>query len=247
MAEKPEPTADRWIRTLKNNPMVATVVVIAVVIIGIGGVAEAIKHLEEIFPSSHEKAAKAEPVKSPTLQSTGAQAGPGSDKQLRGFLAAKQLAVPGTTYTDGELIRDFDVKPMSSQFNESSPILSGTFRALSSESSSAVGDYDRFLLQKDGVVVGAMIEQTCKSNSVIMCNDNYKEWKSYLEKIEGPMQERVRTLPGFTSATASGIGGGKLSESTAFDGQWRIYISRLDPPGPTASSTITLLIARGPY
>jgi hypothetical protein len=247
MAEKPESTADRWIRSLKNNPMVAAIVVVGVVVIGVGGVAEAIKHLEEILPSSHEKAAKAEPVKSPTLQSTGAQAGPSSDKQLRGFLAAKQLAVPGTTYTDGELIRDFDVKPMSSQMNVSSPILSGNFRGLSSESSSAVGYYGRFLLQKDGVVVGSMITQTCKSNAAIMCNDNYTEWKSYLEKIEGPMQDRIRMFAGFTSATASGIGGGKFSESTAYDGQWRMYVSRLDPPDSTASTDITLLIARDSY
>jgi hypothetical protein len=247
MAEKPDPTSDRWIRALKNNPTVATIVVIGVIVIGIGGVAEAIKHVEEIIPSSREKVANTEIGKSPEVQSPGAHAGPGTDKQLQGFLAAKELAVPGTTYTDGELMRDFDVKPMSTPINVSSPILSGSFRGLSSESSSAVGAYGRFLLQKDGVVVGAMITQTCKSNAAIMCNNNYTEWKSYLEKIEGPMQDSVRTLAGFTSATASGTEGGKLSESTAYDGQWRIYISRLDPPDSTASNIITLLIARDPY
>lgn len=64
----------------------ATIVVTGVIIIAIGTVAEAIKHVEEIFPSSP------------------APATPGSDRQLRGFLCAKQLAVPGATYTDGELI-----------------------------------------------------------------------------------------------------------------------------------------------
>jgi hypothetical protein len=47
MSEKTESTADRWIRTLKNNWIIAGLVVLAVTIIGIGAVAEAIKHIRE--------------------------------------------------------------------------------------------------------------------------------------------------------------------------------------------------------
>ena len=84
MSEQKESTADRWIRTLKNNRAIAAMVVIAVVIIGIGAVAEAIKHIREsITPgteqpansSAHSKASRVEEG-SPPAQPTQAASVP---------------------------------------------------------------------------------------------------------------------------------------------------------------------------
>jgi hypothetical protein len=58
MAEKTESTADRWIRALKNNRFIAPIVVAAVIIIGIGAVAEAIKHIREGIAPTTEQHAK---------------------------------------------------------------------------------------------------------------------------------------------------------------------------------------------
>jgi len=53
--EKSESTADRWIRSLKNNRVIAAIVVVAVTIIGIGAVAEAIKHIRESITPGTEQ------------------------------------------------------------------------------------------------------------------------------------------------------------------------------------------------
>ena len=49
-----EPTADRWIRALRNNKIIAAIVVVAVIVIGIGAVAEALKHVKDWFGASPE-------------------------------------------------------------------------------------------------------------------------------------------------------------------------------------------------
>ena len=59
--KKTESTADRWIRALKNNRIVAVIVVAAVIITGIGAVTEAIKHVKEAIVPPHESPSKSEP------------------------------------------------------------------------------------------------------------------------------------------------------------------------------------------
>ena len=59
---KEESTADRWIRVLKNNRAIAAVVVLAVIIIGVGAVAEAIKHIRESFAPAIERQGKSAAV-----------------------------------------------------------------------------------------------------------------------------------------------------------------------------------------
>jgi len=51
LSEKSESTADRWIRALKNNQVIAALVVFAVIVIGLGAVAGALKSVRDWIPS----------------------------------------------------------------------------------------------------------------------------------------------------------------------------------------------------
>jgi hypothetical protein len=167
-------------------------------------------------------------------------------RQLRAFLAAKQLAVPGSSYGDAALISQYGVSPQSNGYNLSYPVLSGTYRALTSDISSPIGHFSRIFAEQNGSLVGVLIVETCAGGGTVICANNYADWKSSLESIVGNLQESKQTLGG-------GPGGGPFANQSgsthtqliAYDDPWRVYIDRMDSAsgGPTA---ITLVVASLP-
>ena len=111
-------------------------------------------------------------------------------RRLRAFLAAKQLAVPGSSYGDAALISQYGVSPQSNAINLSYPALSGTYRALTSENGSPIGHFSRIFAEQNGSLVGVLIVETCAGNATVICAHNYADWKSSLESIEANTRRR---------------------------------------------------------
>jgi len=167
-------------------------------------------------------------------------------RQLRAFLAAKQLAVPGSSYGDAALISQYGVSPQSNGYNLSYPVLSGTYRALTSDNSSPIGHFSRIFAEQNGSLVGVLIVETCAGGGTVICAHNYADWKSSLESIVGNLQESKQTLGGGPGGGPfANQSGSTLTQLIAYDDPWRVYIDRMDSAsgGPTA---ITLVVASLP-
>ncbi len=164
------------------------------------------------------------------------------DRRLRGFLAAKQLAVPGASYGDADLVSEFGVQPLLGGINLSYPILNGSYRALRADIASPIGHFSRIFVEQNGALIGVVISQTCMGNATVVCSNNYTDWKSSIGQILGSFQESQQNLAGGPAAGPFANTGGTLTQSIVYDHPWRVYLDRLDPPagGPTA---ITLIVA----
>jgi hypothetical protein len=164
------------------------------------------------------------------------------DRRLRGFLAAKQLAVPGASYGDADLVLQFGVQLLPGGINLSYPTLNGSYRALRADIASPIGHFSRVFAERNGALVGVVITQTCMSNATVVCSTNYADWKSSLGQILGMFQESKHALAGGPAAGPFANAGGTLTQSIAYDHPWRVYLDRLDPSngGPTV---ITLIVA----
>jgi hypothetical protein len=126
------------------------------------------------------------------------------------------------------------------------PLLSGTYRALTSENGSPIGHFSRIFAEQNGSLVGVLIVATCAGNSTVICAHNYADWKSSLESIVGNLQESKQTLGGGPGGGPfANQNGSTLTQLIAYDDPWRVYIDRMDPAsgGPTA---ITLIVASLP-
>jgi hypothetical protein len=167
-------------------------------------------------------------------------------RRLRAFLAAKQLAVPGSSYADAALISQYGVSLQSNRFALSYPVLSGNYRAFTSENGSPIGHFSRIFAEQNGSLVGVLIVATCAGNATLVCAHNYADWKSSLELIVGSLQESKQTLGGGPGGGPfANQNGSTLTQLIAYDEPWRVYIDRMDPAsgGPTA---ITLVVASLP-
>jgi hypothetical protein len=102
---KKEPLAEKWLRILKNNPVVATLIIISLTIVGIAGVYESLTDLGTIFPTTYEsqfnKIVKLIDSDDP-------------DKEIRGISLLKKLAENDSlhrqdlvTYLQTHLIKEF--------------------------------------------------------------------------------------------------------------------------------------------
>ena len=167
-------------------------------------------------------------------------------RQLRAFLAAKQLAVPGSSYGDAALISQYGVSPQSNGFNLSYPALTGTYRVLTSDNSSPIGHFSRIFAEQNGSLVGVLIVETCAGGGTVICAHNYADWKASIESIVGNLQESKQTFGGGPGGGPfANQSGSTLTQLIAYDDPWRVYIDRMDSAsaGPTA---ITLIVASDP-
>jgi hypothetical protein len=164
-------------------------------------------------------------------------------RRIVNFLMAKQLPIPGRSYSDSELASGFGVQQRGG-FNFSYDILSGSFQGLSSSNNSPIGRFSKIVLQKSGAVLAVLLSQSCDSNARMVCANNFNDWRGALQNIEGnQILEGEMKLGG--SAPGSPFPPGTLHKFYAYDGEWRFYIDRMDTPddgsGPAA---ITLLLVR---
>jgi hypothetical protein len=165
------------------------------------------------------------------------------DRQLRAFLAANQLAVPGTPVDEQALSARFGLR--ASGVNLSYPgVLYGSYRVLTSGNSSAMGSFTRFFVEQNGALIAVVIVQTCTANITVSCASNFDDWKSSLDKIVGNFQESKKTLDSSPSGGPFGGGGGILTKAVAYNAPWRVYVDRSDPPSPARGPTaISLIVA----
>lgn len=161
-------------------------------------------------------------------------------RRIINFLNAKQLPIPGRSYSDSDLASRFGLFQRGG-FNFSYDVLSGSFNGLSGVTNSPIGTFTKIALQKNGEILAVQLQQSCAANARTACANNFNDWKGAIQNIEGnQIQEGVLNLGGpgpFPPAT--------LRKFYAYDGEWRFYIDRMDAPdGGGDPSGITLLIVR---
>jgi hypothetical protein len=167
-------------------------------------------------------------------------------RALRAFLASNNLAVPGASYSDAQLM-SLGANLMPNGVNLSYPtLLSGNYRALyAQDGSSPIGSTSRIFVEQKGVLLGVMIVQTCAANATVVCANNYADWKSALQSIVGTLADWKESLTVTTSGPFAN-GGGTLTKSIAFDDPWRVYIHRIDPPSGGGPTSVVLIVASVP-
>jgi hypothetical protein len=162
-------------------------------------------------------------------------------ERILSFLKAKDLPIPGNSYGDIALMSTYGVKP--SGMNLSNPILSGSFQTLASDNTpSPMGYFVKTFLKRNGQVIGAMITQTCVPNAGSACLYNYNDWIAWMRSTEGNLQETELKLGG--AAAGPFQQQNALKQSYVYDGQWRLYVDRLDNVGSSLPATINLLIVK---
>jgi hypothetical protein len=164
-------------------------------------------------------------------------------QRILSFLKAKDLPIPGDSYADNVLMSSYGVTPRPYMMNLSNPILSGSFQILASENITQMGRFAKFLLKRNGQLLGAMLSETCVANAGNACLYNYNDWISWIRSTEGDPQETETKLGG------GGPGGpfqqqSALKQSYVYDGQWRLYVDRTDSVGSSGPAAITLLVVK---
>jgi hypothetical protein len=164
------------------------------------------------------------------------------DRKLKGFMASRNLAIPGRQYSDQDLLTRFSVRPMTNGVNFSYKILSGTFDGFLSETDSPLGHFSRIFARRNGVIVGVMITSYCSPNMTNVCKNDYDDWHSTLVDAEGAFKiSRMEIAGGPAGSDAGKVG--VLMESIAYDDHWRVLVNRVDMKGNAGPTSATLVIA----
>lgn len=163
-------------------------------------------------------------------------------ERILSFLRAKDLAIPGLSYSNSALMSTFGVSPQPYMMNLSNPILSGSFQILMNESNTQMGRYAKTFLLRNGQLIGALVSQTCVANAGSACMYNYNDWVSWIRSTEGNLQESRLALGGGGSGPFQQQSA--LTQSYVYDGQWRLYVDRMDNVGSSVPAAITLLIVK---
>lgn len=162
-------------------------------------------------------------------------------ERIVSFLKAKDLPIPGASYDDSALMSTYGVKP--SAMNLSNPVLSGSFQTLASDNpQTPMGNFSKVFLKKNGKLLGAMIIQTCVATAGNACLYNYNDWITWIRSTEGALQETDVKLSG--GAPGPFQQQKDLKQSYVDDGQWRLYVDRMDNVGSSLPAVITLLIVK---
>ncbi len=162
-------------------------------------------------------------------------------RRLNGFLLSNHLAIPGRTYTDAALSSGFSVYPMQNPINLSFSVLSGSYRGLGEVINNPQFHRSRIFLEKDGVIIGVVISQSCSPSFSRFCADAYNNWKSSIEQIESTLAVQQLSYGGGSSGPFAKKG--TSTELVAYDDQWRVYIDRQDDENSGGPSGVNLVVA----